>query len=214
MFKRLILMAVLATAVAVLPASVWADTVTYSTTGMFNTSTSGCSVTGSGFSIQCGGVEVLSFAGTSASMTLNAGDILNGSLGTFDVYSGALSTFNTAGTTFDLTINQTNPSAGTGTLTSTLTGNIYSDGTSNVWITFNSPFSQTLGTVTYDITNDLNAKNAFSLAGATIAAGNFTSTTFNAQISEPVPAPEPASLLLLGTGCLGVFGFRRRKRLA
>jgi hypothetical protein len=123
------------------------------------------------------------------------------------------------GILFTLTINQTVPSSGTGSLTAAqLTGSITSSSSSSALIMFQSPaFGVTIngnsysgpgtqiaspgGPVTYIVTNNPLGLVAQSSGGV---------TTIQGGVSD---SPEPVTFVLVGAG-LGLAGLLRRRRSA
>jgi len=123
-----------------------------------------------------------------------------------------------AGTTFTLTINQTNPSPGTAGFTGTLQGNIgfNPDNSTLTWITTGGVV--TIGNTVYTLVTDNFASCQNIALCINIASPNSGGNPANPNtttVKAFVVTPEPSSIALMATGIFGlvpVAMFRRRRR--
>ncbi len=175
-----------------------ADPVTFSTDARFNGGAFGAPIT-------FGGTVQLSFQNMVPS-TVNAPS--NTSLGEIVVScvggGTACAPVNITGTTFDIRITQTVPSAGNAIITSTLSGTIGGNSSTGNGITF-TVTSATIGGVTYTILN-----NPLALVPVTTNNGH---TSIQAAVTTAT-VPEPTTMLLLGTGLAGIAAKVRKRRKA
>ncbi len=187
-----------------------ADNVQYTTSGAFTAGTGATAIV-NGLSFT-DGTNTLQLIFNNGSGNLNTPVVAD--LGTFTVNMvgpGAI-TIPTSPieSAFDLTINQTVPSVGAGTLSSKISGTVaFNSGF--VEIKWASPTDTTIGPVNYRLVNLTTGIPGFqdgTLLLDPTATGGITKVS--AFISTP-PVPEPASMVLAGLGLTSLLGLRRRR---
>jgi hypothetical protein len=184
--------------------------IVFSTTGTFSSPTGGCTAAAAN-TISCGGYT-LTFASTPTVQDVPFGFTSVVNFGNITTTGSNAAQVNGGGT-FNLQIIQTVPSPLGGSPFS-YTGNLTAElvlSASNSYLLFSGPFNRTVFGTPYDVAYNLTEADRGTMGRSDISGTGQAPLDINGTILPVANVPEPASIVLIGSGLFGLARKLRKK---
>jgi hypothetical protein len=211
LMRKLVVLSLVALSMAAAIQSAEAVPIAFTTTGTFSTPTGGCTaaaantITCSGYTLTFSSVPTVQDVPFGFNSIVNFGQV---------AVTGNNINLVSGGANFGLQITQT-IAAPTGGNPFTYTASLFAQlivNASGSFLQFTAPFNHTVTGTPYDVVYNLTEADNGIMGRSDISGSGQDPLNINGTIMPVAPVPEPASLLLLGSGLL-IAGRKLRKRV-